>query len=559
MEETKIVVARMDASSENDTLLPPDTTKWPKSIAFIMGNEACERFSFYGLKAILALYLHKYLLFSEDTSTMIIHAFIFGAYSCALFGGYISDSFLGKFKTILYLSFVYVAGSIVLSVTSIPGATGDPPHWWGAAVGLTLVSLGTGGIKPCVSSFVGDQFVKGQEAMLGMVFAMFYFCINAGSLASTIITPLLREHTTYYIAFGVPAALLTLATIVFWAGLPTYRIVPPGANMTNILFGALAAGFRGKFRSGGPKKGFWEHAEDKYDRQTISDIKAALGVYRVFIPLPVFWSLFDQHASRWVFQADLMDREIFGLTIQPDQVPTLNPLIMLTLIPIFNKVVYPGLEKIGIRLRPLMRMSIGMLFISLSFVVAGFIELWLEEDHLFIAWQIPQYFLLGCGEIMVSITGLEFAYSQAPQSMKSVVMAGWLLTTAVGNAIVAVIAESKIFSERWIEFFFFAGLMVVFIAIFIGFTFNYRYVEDAAAAADDGLAGLGGQSDGDSFHQDGKRKSSSSNKKEERRRLMRDDRFEEGVVIDHEDPYPTLHRGNHSSKRDTSGYDQLDA
>jgi hypothetical protein len=156
---------------------------------------------------------------------------------------------------------------------------------------------------------------------------------------------------------------------------------------------------------------------------------------------------------------------------------------------------------------------------------------------------------------MVSITGLEFAYSQAPQSMKSVVMAGWLLTTAVGNAIVAVIAESKIFSERWIEFFFFAGLMVVFIAIFIGFTFNYRYVEDAAAADDDGLAGLGGQSDGDSFHQDGKRKSS-ANKKEERRRLMRDDRFEEGVVIDHEDPYPTLHRG---SKRDTSGYDQVDA
>ncbi len=99
------------------------------------------------------------------------------------------------------------------------------------------------------------------------------------------------------------------------------------------------------------------------------------------------------------------------------------------------------------------------------------------------------------------------------------------------------------------------GAPPTFIAIFIGFTFNYRYVEDAAAADDDGLAGLGGQSDGDSFHQDGKRKSS-ANKKEERRRLMRDDRFEEGVVIDHEDPYPTLHRG---SKRDTSGYDQVDA
>jgi energy-coupling factor transporter transmembrane protein EcfT len=174
------------------------------------------------------------------------------------------------------------------------------------------------------------------------------------------------------------------------------------------------------------------------------------------------------------------------------------------------------------------------------------------------ATQIPQYFLLGCGEIMVSITGLEFAYSQAPQSMKSVVMAGWLLTTAVGNAIVAVIAESKIFSERWLEFFFFAGLMVVFIIIFIGFTFNYRYVEDVAAVEssnDDvgGLAGLGGQTD-DGYTSSGKRKSS---KKDERRRLMRDDRFDEGIVIDHEEDgaHPATLR-NTGGKRD--GYDQVD-
>jgi len=463
---------------------------------------ALPRFSFYGLKAILALYLHKYLLFSENSSTMIIHAFIFGAYSCSLLGGYISDSFLGKFKTILYISFIYVAGSIILSVTAIPGATGDPPHWWGAAVGLAVVSLGTGGIKACVSSFVGDQFVKGQEEMLGTVFAIFYFCINAGSLASTIVTPLLREYTTYYIAFGVPAGLLTFATIVFWLGRSTYRIVPPGPNMINILFGVLSSGFKGKlnsFRSNGALKGFWEYAEDQYDHQTVIDIRAALAVYKVFIPLPVFWSLFDQHASRWVFQADHMNRKIFGVTIQPDQVPTLNPLIMLTLIPIFNKFIYPGLEKIGIRLRPLMRMSIGMFFISLSFVVAGLIEIWLEEEDLFIAWQIPQYFLLGCGEIMVSITGLEFAYSQAPQSMKSVVMAGWLLTTAVGNLIVAAIAEFELFPEQWVEFFFFAELMVVFIIIFVGFTFNYRYAEDelAAEAADS-------DDDDDSQGKDGK-------------------------------------------------------
>jgi len=124
----------------------------------------------------------------------------------------------------------------------------------------------------------------------------------------------------------------------------------------------------------------------------------------------------------------------------------------------------------------LARMSIGMTIAAASFICSGLLEIWIEYEHLFVAWQLPQYILLGFAEIMVSVTGLEFAYSQAPKSMKGIVMAGWLLTTAIGNAIVAGVAEFKIFSEQAVEFFFYAGLMLVFVLVFLAFTWNYRYI-----------------------------------------------------------------------------------
>jgi solute carrier family 15 oligopeptide transporter 1 len=129
-------------------------------------------------------------------------------------------------------------------------------------------------------------------------------------------------------------------------------------------------------------------------------------------------------------------------------------------------------------------MAIGMIFISASFVTAGLLELWMEQEDLFVAWQLPQYLLLSCGEVLVSVTGLEFAYSQAPESMKSVVMAGWLLTTAIGNVIVAVVAEVEIFGDQAVEFFFYAGLMAAFLVVFLFFVRTYSYVEDTKREAD---------------------------------------------------------------------------
>lgn len=143
------------------------------------------------MKAILPLYLTGSLYFNENRATTIIHAFNFSAYFFTLFGGILSDSLWGRYRTILYLSTVYCLGMAVLALSSFPSWNGAA---WPFMTGLVLVAFGTGGIKPCVSAFGGDQFDVTQVAALALYFSVFYFSINAGSVLSMFITPILRQN-----------------------------------------------------------------------------------------------------------------------------------------------------------------------------------------------------------------------------------------------------------------------------------------------------------------------------------------------------------------------------
>ena len=511
--------------------------KFPKAVGFIMVNELCERFSFYGLKAILAIYLVRALGMSEDESTTSLHLFVTAAYFFPLLGGFISDRFLGKYLTILILSIVYCIGGACLAITAIPGVVEYAffaylPNWWGVGMSLFLIALGTGGIKPCVSSFIGDQFSKDQAVLLDKVFSAFYFCINLGSLLSTLLTPILREEFSFAVAFAVPAILLGIATIIFVSGTFLYKHVKPGTNVFKTVllvvltawWYRIASCFGQKFQAddviatveeeeeeeneeaeevptpvdfpadatldatlvGGdplilevlpekPASRHWlEWASPRYSADTIGDVKSTLNILVVFLPLPVFWALFDQHASRFIFQAEKMNRSVFGLfTIQPDQVPVLNPLFLLMMIPILNKIVYPLCQHF-VDVRPLRKMAVGMLLTSFSFVLAALVEFVLNYYTLHVIFQVPQYWVLSCGEVLVSITGLELGYSQAPTKMKAVVAACWLLTTSVGNLLVALVAEANICNQTC-EFSLFAFLMFVFFLIFIPIAMWYKY------------------------------------------------------------------------------------
>lgn len=254
-------------------------------------------------------------------------------------------------------------------------------------LGLLLIAVGTGGIKPCVSAFGGDQFkVPEQAKQLAMFFSLFYFAINAGSLISTWVTPILREDVhcfgdqdCFSLAFGVPAFLMLISLIVFVAGKPLYAIKEPAGNMILGVSKCIVEGVRTWCRDHktNPRKHWLDHAEIKCGYRLVNDTKALLKILVLYLPLPFFWALFDQQGSRWTFQATRMVGDIWGYTIKPDQMQVINPLLILGFIPLFNYALYPMLEKIGVK-RPLQKLTLGGFLAALAFVFSGMVELKLQ-------------------------------------------------------------------------------------------------------------------------------------------------------------------------------------
>ncbi|XP_027709914.1 solute carrier family 15 member 1 isoform X2 [Vombatus ursinus] len=662
------------------TTKSPSFLGYPVSIFFIVINEFCERFSYYGMRAILVLYFQRFFGWDDNLSTAIYHTFVALCYLTPILGALIADSWLGKFTTIISLSIVYTLGQVVTAISSINDLSdanhdGSPDiislHVALCMVGLVLIAFGTGGIKPCVSAFGGDQFEENQEKQRNRFFSIFYLAINAGSLLSTIITPMLRvqecgihsKQACYPLAFGVPAALMAVALFVFIIGSSMYKKVQPQGNIMSKVANCIGFAIKNRFKQRSnefPKRKHWlDWAKEKYDERLIAQIKMVVKVMFLYIPLPMFWALFDQQGSRWTLQATTMNGNFGAIEIQPDQMQTVNAILIVIMVPIVDAVVYPLIAKCGLNFTPLKRMTVGMFLASMAFVAAAIVQveidktlpvfptgnqiqiqvlnvgneplhvsfpghrmdlqvnessgLWILETnnppninisygqqlytvpnnfengyrHSILAWdisnivvlkdtlkskpekgqngirfvnaldqtiavnmdgklyenitsynasdyefftsgkktiqilggcegqspklefgsaytyvitkcdadglefksfadippntvnmalQIPQYFLLTCGEVVFSITGLEFSYSQAPSNMKSVLQAGWLLTVAFGNIIVLIVAGAGQFGEQWAEYIVFAALLLVVCIIFAIMTYFYTYV-----------------------------------------------------------------------------------
>ncbi|XP_055239740.1 solute carrier family 15 member 2 isoform X1 [Gorilla gorilla gorilla] len=364
-------------------------SNYPLSIAFIVVNEFCERFSYYGMKAVLILYFLYFLHWNEDTSTSIYHAFSSLCYFTPILGAAIADSWLGKFKTIIYLSLVYVLGHVIKSLGALPILGGQVVHTVLSLIGLSLIALGTGGIKPCVAAFGGDQFEEKHAEERTRYFSVFYLSINAGSLISTFITPMLRGDVQcfgedcYALAFGVPGLLMVIALVVFAMGSKIYNKPPPEGNIVAQVFKCIwfAISNRFKNRSGDiPKRQHWlDWAAEKYPKQLIMDVKALTRVLFLYIPLPMFWALLDQQGSRWTLQAIRMNRNLGFFVLQPDQMQVLNPLLVLIFIPLFDFVIYRLVSKCGINFSSLRKMAVGMILACLAFAVAAAVEIKINE------------------------------------------------------------------------------------------------------------------------------------------------------------------------------------
>ncbi len=459
---------------------PPNVTpsaRFPFQFRYIIGNEACERFSFYGMRSILVVFMTQHLLMAKGDATEVFHLFVAACYLMPLLGGFIADRFFGKYHTILFISLFYCVGHGVLAVWE---------NKTGLYVGLALLAFGSGGIKPCVSSFLGDQFNRSNSHLLKRAYDLFYWSVNFGSFFSTLLIPYILKHWGARVAFGIPGILMGIATVIFWFGRRHYVMVPSGrkagaAGFLPVLIHALARLPRRR-----PGEGFWDTACDKFQPEEIEGAKAAAAVFGVFATVPMFWALFDQHSSTWILQAQQMDRHFLGFEFEASQIAALNPAMVMVLIPIFGFGVYPLVGKLGVKVTPLRRMSAGMILAGFSFLAAAMIQSVLDGGATVnIGWQFIPYLILTSAEVMISITGLEFAYTQAPRSMKSTIMSFWLLTVFAGNLFTALIAKLNHF-EGASQFLFFGVAMFIVSGVFMLSAWLYKersYVESDATGS----------------------------------------------------------------------------
>ncbi len=519
-----------------------DPAKLPRQIPYIIGNEACERFSFYGMRNILVQFLISSVILSylpaaerEGMAKEVFHSFVIGVYFFPLLGGWLSDRFFGKYNTILWLSLLYCVGHACLAVFE--------GNRTGFYAGLFLIALGSGGIKPLVSSFVGDQFTQSNKHLAKVVYDFFYASINFGSLFASLLMPRILEGFGPSVAFGIPGILMFIATIVFWMGRHKYINVPPVSDdrdsFVRVAMTALRGGASGDKGFGSmiavagvliacgmlagwaispawwPEKfGFvisfclalgailsfggagtalqLERARGAHPDAAVDGVRAVLRILIVFAIVSPFWSLFDQKASTWVLQGKAMfvPHEAWWwpswLMQQAGQMQVLNPIFVLLLIPFNNLVLYPLLTKLGFKVTALRRMGFGIVFSGFAWIFSGIIQLWIDGgDPVSLAWQIAPYALLTFGEVLVSATGLEFAYSQSPPKMKGVIMSFWMLSVTFGNVWVlltnaAVRNETAMtqiattgLSENAFLMFFFAGFAFVAALVFAWYARRY--------------------------------------------------------------------------------------
>jgi POT family proton-dependent oligopeptide transporter len=470
-----------------NTSAQPETRRWPPQIKFIVGNEACERFSYYGMRSILAGYITGAVLKGglgqdADTSTEIIHLFVFANYFMPLFGAWLSDKFIGRYRTILWVSLFYCAGHGVLACSDFVGG-GVHGKLTCLFIGLALIAFGSGGIKPCVSAFMGDQFKPEQSHLLQKAYGAFYWAINFGSFFSFLVIPWIKDHHGYSLAFGVPGILMAIATFIFWLGTKHYVRVPPSretkhAGFFKVFFGALL----GKREAG---KSFWDAARNRFSESEIDAAKSVPPILFVFALVPIFWSLFDQTNSTWVLQGQKMvPAKFLGLDIGAEQMQSMNPLIVMLLVPLFTLGIYPRLGRFA---SPLRRMAYGMFLAAGSYLIVAALQKQIEAGaQLSVLWQTAPYIVLTAAEVLISTTGLEFAFREAAPELKSIIMSFWLLTVAFGDLLVAAITkifangtgESSVSTNRFLLY---AGLTFIVAILFSLIATTYRY-RDAAAA-----------------------------------------------------------------------------
>ncbi|VDC06867.1 unnamed protein product [Peniophora sp. CBMAI 1063] len=466
-------------------------------IAFV---EAAERFSYYGSTAVFTNFIQQPLPEGsrtgaggkdgqsgalgkgQQTANGLITFNSMWTYCTPLLGAYIADTYLGRYRTIMYAIGICLIGHILLIVASVPTVITKPDSSIAVlSIAMIVMGLGTGGFKSNISPLIAEQqrslkpFIRvkknGERVIVdpamttARIYMWFYFFTNVGSLVGPIGMTYGEKYIGFWFSFMLPTVVYLSCPLVLFIARNRYRHTKPEGSVLvrAVRLWSFAAKGRWSFN---PVKtwrsmhddSFWENVKPShlpvdrrpvwmtFDDKWVDEVRRGFKACAVFVWFPLYWLPYNQITNNLTSQAATMTTN----GVPNDVINNLDPFALLIFIPIHDLFLYPGLRRIGIRVTPLRKITAGFFTGALSMLAAAVLQHYIyktspcgyhaadptcEVSPLNVWIQTPSYVLIAVSEIYASITGLEYAFTKAPANMKSVVMSMFLFSSAISYAL----------------------------------------------------------------------------------------------------------------------------
>ncbi|KAG8376998.1 hypothetical protein BUALT_Bualt09G0122500 [Buddleja alternifolia] len=489
----------------NNPASKQETGTW-KACPYILGiagNECCERLAYYGINTNLVNYLKFQMNESNVVAVNNVTNWSGTCYVTPLLGAFLADAYMGRYWTIATFSIIYVFGMTLLTLSA--AVHGLKPLCDQNSIchpttlqtgffftGLYLIALGTGGIKPCVSSFGADQFDDSDELEKknkSSFFNWFYFSINIGALVASTVLVWIQTNVGWGWGFGIPAVAMAVAVVSFFSGTRLYRNQRPGGSPLTRICQVVVASFRkvgvdvpkdksdlyetaeGESAVKGSRKldhtkqlSFFDKAAVETQPDTVNgsvnpwrlctitqveELKSIIRLLPIWATGIIFSTVYSQMGTLFVLQGNTMDLHITkSFEIPSASLSLFDTVSVIFWVPVYDQIIVPFARKFtGHKngFTQLQRMAIGLVISIFAMLVAGTLEMirletvkknnYYDVKHMpmSIFWQVPQYFICGFAEVFTFIGQLEFFYEQAPDSMRSLCSALSLTTAACGN------------------------------------------------------------------------------------------------------------------------------
>ncbi|KAH3920496.1 hypothetical protein HBI56_070880 [Parastagonospora nodorum] len=406
----------------------------------------------------------------------------FWSYITPLGGAWLADEYFGRYLTIQYANIIAIIGHILLIFSAIPQVITKPDTAIAIfSVGLVIMGIGTGGFKSNISPLIAEQY-KDQKAYVRVrkngnkeivdpatttarIYIYFYFLINCGSLTGSLAMVYSEHFVGFWLSYTLPTICYLLCPLMLLFFKKHYKLSPP----TGSVMGRAAKLIRLAFKKSTKKncfkdEGFWERVKPStirangetpptwmtFDDAWVDEVRRGVIACKVFLWYPLYWLAYNQMTNNLVSQANTMK---LGKTPN-DIVSKLNPIFIIIVIPIMDFGVYPALRKMGVNFTPIKKITAGFALSSFAMVSACVIQWYIysmspcgkninklsktRKDcsaDISVWVQVFPYGLIGMSEVLASITKLEYAYTKAPNNMKSTIQAIALSTSAVSAAL----------------------------------------------------------------------------------------------------------------------------